>query len=106
MARSVRIAARSPKVSRWKSTTTRAARLRWIAHQNPWNGGGNDAAFDDLYLGFAALAEALHLYGDVTIEMAKTDRNWASIALAALDAKPIAESKKILLVAVEEAEFG
>ncbi|MGM0577955.1 MAG: endonuclease/exonuclease/phosphatase family protein [Myxococcota bacterium] len=36
----------------------RAARLTWFAHQHPWNGGGNDAGFDDLYLGFSALPES------------------------------------------------
>lgn len=38
--------------------------------------------------------------GDVTIAMDKTPRNWTSIALAALDAKPLTESKRMLLVAV------
>ena len=42
--------------------------------------------------------------GDVTIETAKTERNWASIALAALDAKPISESKRVLLVAAGRVE--
>ncbi len=47
--------------------------------------------------------------GDVAIHMAKTERKWASIALAALDAKPIAESKRVLLVAagaVENTDMG
>jgi len=47
--------------------------------------------------------------GDVSIEMAATERNWASIALAALDAKPIAESSRVLLVAaggVENTDMG
>ena len=37
--------------------------------------------------------------GDVKIEMPSTETNWASIAIAALDGKPIPESDKILLVA-------
>jgi hypothetical protein len=47
--------------------------------------------------------------GDVTIEMSPTERNWASIALAALDAKPIAESSRVLLVAaggIENTDMG
>ena len=47
--------------------------------------------------------------GDVTIEMPETKTNWASIALAALDAKPVAQSKRLLLVAagrVENTDMG
>ena len=36
--------------------------------------------------------------------MPTTESNWASIALAALDGKPIAESDKVLLVAVGRVE--
>ena len=36
---------------------TRAVRYTWLGHQHPWHPGGNDAGFDDLYLGFVALAE-------------------------------------------------
>ncbi len=42
--------------------------------------------------------------GDVKIEMPTTETNWASIAIAALDGKPISESDKILLVAVGRVE--
>jgi hypothetical protein len=30
---------------------TRAARLTWMSHRKPTSGEGNDAAFDELYLG-------------------------------------------------------
>jgi len=42
--------------------------------------------------------------GDVQIEMPTTESNWASIAMAALDGKPIAESDRVLLVAVGRVE--
>ena len=42
--------------------------------------------------------------GDVTIEVSQTQTNWASVALAALDAKPIAESGRLLLVAAGRVE--
>ena len=42
--------------------------------------------------------------GDVRIAAAPSGSRWASIALAALDAKPIAESKRLLLVAAGRVE--
>ena len=42
--------------------------------------------------------------GDIKIEMPATETNWASIAIAALDGKPIAESDRVLLVAVGRVE--
>ena len=42
--------------------------------------------------------------GDVIITMPETESNWASIAMAALDGKPISESSKILLVAAGRVE--
>ena len=42
--------------------------------------------------------------GDIKIEMPNTETNWASIAIAALDGKPISESDRILLVAAGRIE--
>ena len=42
--------------------------------------------------------------GDVRIEMSTTETNWASIAIAALDGKPIPKSDRILLVAAGRVE--
>ena len=42
--------------------------------------------------------------GDVEIEMQPSDSNWASIAIAALDGKPIRESDRVLLVAAGRVE--
>ena len=42
--------------------------------------------------------------GDVRIEMPATETNWACMAIAALDGKPIDESEKILLVAAGRVE--
>lgn len=42
--------------------------------------------------------------GDISIEMPETETNWASIAMATLDGKPISESGKILLVATGRVE--
>jgi hypothetical protein len=42
--------------------------------------------------------------GDVRIEMPTTETNWACIAIAALDGKPIDESERILLVVAGRVE--
>jgi len=42
--------------------------------------------------------------GDVSISVIKAESDWASIAVAALDGKPIADSAKVLVVAVGRVE--
>ncbi len=47
---------------------TRKARLSWIAHHKAYNGAGNDAAFDELYLGIDLLETSHQRLGGNLLE--------------------------------------
>lgn len=55
-------------------------------------------------LGRVGLEGAKMTLGDVQFEIGKTDTGWAAIALTSMDDKPIAESSKMLLVAMSKCE--